>query len=83
MKATERIVCAALRKHGDVLTGPYHGAIFGQRPIGELRDAEQGFVTNAGRFVDRSEGLAIARRADQIGVKHPPIDILLSEDLKK
>lgn len=46
---------------------------------GALR--HQGFVTSAGRFVDRKEANLIARAADQIKVKTAPDHILFSEDL--
>ena len=42
----------------------------------------QGFLTNKMRFVLRKEALMIAIDKDQIGQKHKPDDILLSEDLK-
>jgi hypothetical protein len=78
----ERIKCAALKQGDDIYIGRYHGEIFRQRPIGELRHAEQGFVTHDGRFVDRIEGLRIAEEAGQIVKKHNPQDQLLSEDFK-
>lgn len=79
----ERVKCAALRsKNGDIFIGKYHGEIFKQKPKGELRDAEQGFLTNKNRFVDRVEGLEIALKVGQIIKKHNPQDQLLSEDFK-
>lgn len=60
-----------------------HYAIFPMEPIGVLRNASQGFVTENGYFVDRQIGLLIAEHFGQIDVKHSPIDILMSEDLKK
>lgn len=41
----------------------------------------QGFLTNAGRFVHRYEAFHIARNANQILKKHPPEHILFSEDI--
>jgi len=41
----------------------------------------QGFLTSAGRFVDRTEGLAIAQAAGQIIKKHGCAPILFSEDM--
>ena len=43
----------------------------------------QGFLTTKMRFVLRREALMIAKREGQIVKKHPPEDILLSEDLIK
>ena len=60
-----------------------HYAIFPMEPIGVLRKAIQGFVTENGYFVDRELGLSIAEYYNQINTKHPPIDRLLSEDLKR
>lgn len=78
-----RIKCAALRdKNGNVYVGRYHGEIFPQRPLGELRLAEQGFVTHCGKFLDRKEALKVAEEQGQIVEKHRPWDILLSEDFK-
>lgn len=42
---------------------------------------EQGFLTTKGRFVDRVEGLRIAKEADQIETKHGNPDMLFSEDM--
>ena len=52
-------------------------------PIGVLRKASQGFVTENGFFVDREIGLVIAEHFDQINIKHDPKELLFSEDLKK
>ena len=60
-----------------------HYAIFPMEPIGILRKAIQGFVTENGYFVDRELGLSIAEYYNQINIKHPPKDKLMSEDLKK
>ena len=78
-----RIKCAALRDSvGRIYIGRYHGDIFCQRPIGELRKADQGFITHCGKFVDRIEGLRIAELEGQIVKKHSPFDKLMSEDFK-
>lgn len=77
-----RIRCAALRKGDKVYIGRYHGEIFSQRPKGELKDAEQGFVTDSGIFVNRYQALEIAEKAGQIVEKHRPWDKLMSEDFK-
>ena len=42
---------------------------------------EQGFLTSTGRFVDGTEGLAIAQAANQIIKKHERAPILFSEDM--
>ena len=60
-----------------------HYAIFPMEPIGVLRNALQGFVTENGYFVDRKTGLLIAEYFNQINIKHSPIDELMSEDLKE
>lgn len=79
----ERIKMAALRKDGKVYTDKDYGLIFKQATtFGGLRYAEQGFVTNKGRFVDRFEGLKIAKKAKQINFKYKPEDRLISEDYR-
>lgn len=79
------IDCAAIKMpDGRVWTGKRHHhcihTIFqatGQKAVGGI----QGFVTMAGRFVDREEAMKIAIEAGQ--VKHaPPFEAtLFSEDL--
>jgi hypothetical protein len=79
-----RVVCAALLHNDCIYMGlEGHHVIFTMEPLGVLRCAKQGFVTEYGYFVDREDGLYIARYFDQINVKHKPNDELLSEDLKK
>lgn len=46
-----------------------------------FKDAEQGFLTSDCRFVDRVEGLAIAKKYNQINVKHGLDTELYSEDI--
>jgi hypothetical protein len=47
----------------------------------DVLSAEQGFITESGRFVDRKEALIIAMMAGQIeGPKFQP-DMIFSEDL--
>lgn len=87
---TEQIECVAVRypDHIGVLSLPrparHHHVMWtrllidGQRTPG---DAEQGFLTTAGRFVDRKEGLEIAQRHGQIKEKHGHPDLLFSEDM--
>lgn len=79
-----RIVCAALLHNDSIyMAKEGHHAIFPMEPIGVLRCAHQGFVTENGFFVDRVVGLAIAQYYDQINFKYNPLDRLVSEDLKK
>lgn len=86
---TERIECVAVRYPDiGILSLPrparHHHVMWtrllidGQRTPG---DAEQGFLTTAGRFVGREEGLEIATRCDQIKQKHGSPDLLFSEDM--
>lgn len=79
-----QIICAALLHDECIyMSKKGHYAIFPMEPIGVLRNAIQGFVTENGYFVTRNLGLSIAIYFNQIDIKHPPIDSLLSEDLKK
>ncbi len=79
-----RIVCAALLHNNCIyMSNKGHHAIFPMEPIGVLRNAIQGFVTENGYFVDRKVGLSIAKYFNQISNKHYPEELLMSEDLKK
>lgn len=78
-----KIVCAALYKNNTIYMGDAHYQIFPLEPIGILRDAVQGFVTENGYFVDRNVGLQIAIYYNQIESKHGSSNELYSEDLKK
>ena len=79
-----RIVAAALFHNDSIYIGREgHHVIFPMEPIGVLRCAEQGFVTEQGYFVDRITALHIADYYDQINKKYNPQDRLVSEDLKK
>ena len=79
-----RIICAALLHNNCIyMSKKGHYAIFPMEPIGVLRKAMQGFVTENGYFVDRELGLSIAEYFNQINIKYPPKDKLMSEDLKK
>lgn len=78
-----RIVASAIRKGNKIYKGKTHSDCLVQRPIGELRFAEQGFITDNGTFVNRKLALKIAKHYKQIYIKHPPKDELLSEDLIK
>lgn len=79
-----RIVSAALLNNNCIYMSKLgHHDIFPMEPIGVLRNAKQGFVTENGYFVDRVLGLSIANHYNQIDNKYNPIDQLNSEDLKK
>ena len=79
-----KIICAALLYDNCIYMSELgHYAIFPMEPIGVLRNAQQGFVTENGYFVDRIVGLRIAEYYGQIEKKYPPKDQLVSEDLKK
>lgn len=90
MKAMpEEIACVAI-KYPDIgtlaLPAParHHHVMWtrlfvdGKKTGGE---ATQGFLTTHGRFVDRAEGLRIAKANDQIVVKHGNPNELYSEDM--
>lgn len=76
-----RIVASALRLNDKLYKGKTHAECFVQEPKGVLRLAEQGFITDNGIFVDRKQALKIAKHYKQIKKKHPPKNILMSEDL--
>ena len=79
-----KIVCVALLHNNCIyMSKKGHYAIFPMEPIGTLRNASQGFVTENGYFVDREIGLIIAKYYNQIDIKHTPVNILFSEDLRK
>lgn len=79
-----KIVCAALLHDNCIyIARNGHHEIFPMEPIGVLRCAKQGFVTENGYFVDRDLGLNISMFYNQISNKYNPLDKLVSEDLKK
>ena len=79
-----RVVCAALFHNDCIYMSKLgHHDIFNMEPFMVLKRAKQGFVTENGYFVDRETGLSIAEHFNQIEVKHPPLEGLNSEDLKK
>ena len=79
-----RVVATALLKDNTIYYSyKGHYDIFTMEPIGVLRKATQGFITENGFFVDRTLGLKIAEYYDQIENKYPPLYGLNSEDLKK
>lgn len=71
----ERIVAAAIKSDASGIVyhveapGRHHNVIAIMPRVGEgpkRECGEQGFLTSSGRFVDRTEGLAIAKAANQI-----------------
>lgn len=79
-----KIVCASLLHNNCIYMGREgHHIIFPMEPLGVLRCAKQGFVTENGYFVDRKTALLIAKHYNQINHKYNPEDCLVSEDLKK
>ncbi len=79
-----KIICAALFHNNCIyMSKKGHYVLFPMEPIGVLRLATQGFVTENGFFVDRYVGLMIAEHFHQINEKHRPLDRLMSEDLIK
>lgn len=84
----ERIKCAATR-HGDhIIAGKNHAeclkiaqAAGFEKPDNRMGQG-QGFLTTRMRFVFRTEALVIAYREGQVGKKHKPEGVLLSEDLR-
>lgn len=71
---TERIAAAAIQAGELTLSqrppGRHHTILRSMEGLGipasHARNAEQGFVTSTGRFVDRREGMHIARAAGQL-----------------
>ncbi len=64
----EKIKAAAIRRSDKVLaTGKSHSEIIKASPFGTCKEgSKMGFVTSAGRYVDRIEALKIAIKANQI-----------------
>ena len=74
-QSQKRIVCAALRKDGDIIIGPRHFDATMRRQIedysedyciGYWKSAEQGFIDQFGNFHSREDALIIAIAAGQI-----------------
>ncbi len=88
LASQEKIVAAALRKNGltisalpparhHTLLHALFDVIPGEGPV----ICDQGFITSAGRYVDREEGLAIAIAAKQTDKGKFNAHQLFSEDL--
>jgi len=78
---------AAIKKDGIVYVGSHHAHCISVMAECGLsfpvtKDAEQGFVDEAGNFLDRVSALEVAQAFGQIVKKHHPLDELMSEDLK-
>ena len=81
MEKYGRIVCAALLNNDCIYMGREgHYIIFPMEPIGVLRCATQGFVTENGYFVERELGLQIATYYDQIEYKYNPLNQVVDID---
>lgn len=80
-KKLGKIVLSAINKDGTVYVGKTHAECLKQADKGYLRNAEQGFVTEKGIFLNREEALKVAQYFNQIKFKHPPMGELLSEDI--
>ncbi len=87
---TERIACAALRlpAGGVVTVEPprrHHHVVEEARRQGhffaEIRGAEEGYLTNRGRFVGRREGAVIADEIGQRKFRLGTGEMLLAEEL--
>lgn len=90
----EMIKSPALHIEGKLYEAPNHGMALNNyldsnptRPTNGLDAMREGFTTTSGRFVDREEALAIAKKQDQIKPEVLPAltsysSMLLSEDLK-
>ncbi len=72
MKSLPKIKSAAFRVGGKIHTGPTHGHIYAD--IGDaIEGAEEGFVTDAGEFLTRSQALTLARASNQVPSNKPTI----------
>lgn len=76
-----KIIASAIRKGDVVYIGSTHADCLKQAPLGALRNAEQGFLTDTRLFVNRKKALKIAKHYKQIVKKHPPYNELMSEDM--
>lgn len=79
----EFIRYAAVKVNTNIFTGKNHHECFKKL---KATDHQQGFLADqysGSRFVGRKEALEIAVAAGQIIHKHPPMNILLSEDLSE
>ena len=82
------IAAAAIKYRGIIVSMPrparHHtiiSALFNLWSIRTGGNGKQGFITDKGEFVDRKEGLRIARDNNQIIHKHGNENELFSEDM--
>jgi hypothetical protein len=65
MEKFPKIVAAAFKVGNTIHTGPTHGHIYAE--IGDaIEGAEEGFVTDEGDFLNRTQALALARVSGQV-----------------
>lgn len=88
LKGREKVIHAAVKTvTGYVVLGKCHADCFwtGKNMGLEMskKSADQGFVTNKGRYVDRKKAANIAKRAKQLDLKDQKrkVTYLLSEDI--
>lgn len=89
MRAYHKIVAVAIRDtDGTIYTLPqparHHHVIRmmveeHNRPTPII--GEQGFLDESGRFLNRKQALYTANKNNQVIEKHPPVNLLLSEDV--
>lgn len=77
-----KIIAAAIRKEGIIYAAKRHDLVFREwnpkKNQIDLKGGEQGFLTDAGTFVDRKTAAQIAFEAGQTKILHK---VLMSEDL--
>ena len=88
-----RVVCSAIRKGDTLICGPRHFDQIMREQIDQMHyhnrlmayahDAEQGFIDQWGKFMNREEAFEVATAAGQIRQKtgNPDSKELFSEDL--
>lgn len=60
------LIASALRKDNEIYIGKRHCDIFIQKPIGELKNAEQGFIDEDKNFYNRKDAEIYARKCGQL-----------------
>lgn len=87
VKFVERIVAAAIKHENKIYSLPppsrHHSVckMMAEQGFGPETMRDQGFITDSGRYVSRSEGAIIATAAKQLMRKTFPTDLLFSEDV--
>lgn len=78
----ETVARAAVQlSDGTVITGKTHGEIAGNLSDEQLSGADDGFVTSTGRYVNREDGMKLAKQAEQVSEGNEGPDRLHSEHL--